>query len=123
MKVNSMEIVISALLENGWAEDEKTFEEMVRIPTTGCPVYGKSGGELATFGGRLRFAKNERKCTVGKRTTYFYDKINPENCKAFSTTKDMDKIIEEINSVQKCDCHPQDPCDCGAENKLKDFLK
>lgn len=94
MKVNSMEIVISALLENGWAEDGKTVEEMIRIPTARSPVYGKCGGELATFGGRLRFAKNDRKCTVGKRTTYFYDKINPENGKAFNT-KDIDGITKE----------------------------
>ncbi len=91
---NSMELVISALLENGWAENGRTISEQVRIPTSRSPVFGKSGGELATFGGRLRFAKENRKCTVGKRTTYFYDSDNPEAGKPFSTN-DLDGITSE----------------------------
>ena len=91
---SSMELVISTLLENGWVENGRTVSEQVRIPTSRSPIFGKCGGELATFGGRLRFVKGNRKCTVGKRTTYFYDSDNPEGGKPFNT-KDFDEITSE----------------------------
>lgn len=66
--------IIAMLLAIGWEADGATREETVRVPTTRCPLYGKSGGELATFGGRtrLRLPDTDRRVTVGSRTTCFY---------------------------------------------------
>ncbi|WP_298151050.1 hypothetical protein [Flavobacterium sp.] len=65
---------IQILIAAGFAPDGQTKQEHVRIPTANSPVFGGSGGELATFGGRQRFAKTgtDIKATVGLRTTALY---------------------------------------------------
>lgn len=65
---------IQILLAAGFTPDGQTKVEQVRIPTKDCPVFGQSGGELATLGGRQRFAKagTDIKATVGLRTTALY---------------------------------------------------
>jgi hypothetical protein len=66
--------VVDFLLGSGWAEDGHTDTQTVRIGTSKVPIYGKTGGELRTFGGRQRLAKTgtEWKVTVGTRTVNFY---------------------------------------------------
>lgn len=70
----SMSEVIDLLLKSGFVPDGTTETQIVRIPTKRSPLYGKSGGELATMGGRQRFMKPQTKikATVGKRTTAIY---------------------------------------------------
>lgn len=66
---------VKCLLSAGFVDDGQTLTEQVRIPTKASPVFGQSGGELATFGGRMRFVKTGTriKATVGKRTTAIYE--------------------------------------------------
>lgn len=70
----AMEAVINALLTAGFQPDGQTREETVRIPTAASPVFGRSGGELAKFGGRQRYSQTGTniKATVGPRTTAIY---------------------------------------------------
>lgn len=90
--------VIGILTAAGWTEDGRTRTETVRIPTTKNPVYGRgaySGGEVRTFGGRLRFAKGDRRVTVGKVTTNFYEVRDGEATNfTHLLTKDVEKIRE-----------------------------
>lgn len=73
----AQEAAIKAVLDAGYVADGETRSESVRMPTTACPVVGrgKIGGEVATFGGRQRFALigTPYKVTVGPRTTNFYE--------------------------------------------------
>lgn len=65
--------VIALLQDHGFQDDGRTQEESVRVSTRASPVLGKTGGELATFGGRQRFAHPSGwKVTVGKRTVCVY---------------------------------------------------
>ena len=66
--------VIDLLLAAGFVPDGLTAEQTVRVPTKGSPLYGRSGGVLATFGGRARLTMpgTDFKATVGARTTYLY---------------------------------------------------
>ncbi|MES2877516.1 MAG: hypothetical protein V4713_03770 [Pseudomonadota bacterium] len=71
----AMEDAIAYLRSAGFTLDGQTQVAQVRIPTKDSPVFGRSGGELATFGGRMRFVKagTRIKATVGKRTTAIYE--------------------------------------------------
>jgi hypothetical protein len=89
--------VIQSLLDHGFEPDGETRTEIVRIPTSSSPMYGKSGGELAKFGGRLRFAKKgtDIKATVGDRTTVLYhyaSKLDGVKGIAHLPTKDIENI-------------------------------
>lgn len=70
-----MNQVIACLLDAGFSPDGQTQVEQIRVPTKASPVFGLSGGSLATFGGRMRFVKagTRIKATVGKRTTAIYE--------------------------------------------------
>lgn len=70
----AMAAVIDLLLVAGFVPDGETRQEHVRIPTANAPVFGHSGGVLATLGGRQRFVKSGTliKATVGPRTTALY---------------------------------------------------
>lgn len=70
----AMAAVIDLMLASGFRPDGETHQETVRVPTKDSPLYGRSGGQLATFGGRQRFAKDGTtvKATVGIRTTAIY---------------------------------------------------
>ncbi|MGP3508652.1 hypothetical protein [Paracidovorax citrulli] len=74
-----IEEVVACLAAAGFVGDGATRTEQVRVPTKDSPVYGKSGGELVTYGGRMRFAKagTRIKATVGKRTTAIYEVTGP----------------------------------------------
>ena len=65
---------LDSLLAAGFVPDGQTRQERVRIPTRQSPVYGLSGGELATLGGRQRLALpgTSVKATVGPRTLALY---------------------------------------------------
>lgn len=66
--------VAGLLLSLGWVPAGETRTETVRMPTQASPLLGGTGGELATFGGRARFALpgTRRRATVGRITTCFY---------------------------------------------------
>ncbi len=106
--------VIDALLKRGFVANGQTRQETVRIPTMRSPATcgGKAGGELATFGGRMRFAHpSGLKATVGKRTTFFYyaNTIfgNEPSGSAFDT-KAFANIAQYLDEVLKVACeHPQ----------------
>lgn len=85
---------IQALLDAGFAPDGETPTETVRVPTRNSPLFGKSGGELATFGGRLRFSKagTDIKATVGTRTTYLYRSHNGISGIAHLDTKNIEGV-------------------------------
>lgn len=87
--------VVNVLTLAGWVADGTTAAETVRVPTTDSPVFGGIGGELRTFGGRERFAKGERRVTVGKRTVFFYTPIKGGlvDGKQFGTS--------DLNGIQK----------------------
>lgn len=70
----AMAAVIELLLAAGFLPDGETRQEHVRIPTAKAPVFGHSGGVLATLGGRQRYVKagTAIKATVGPRTTALY---------------------------------------------------
>ncbi len=98
----NMANVINLLIDNCFIEDGKTKETTVRIPTVDSPLFGKSGGILVTFGGRLRFNKENTtiKATVGKRTTYIYYLENSTPKTLISVdTKEFEKIKEVICSL------------------------
>ena len=67
-----MDEIINELRKLGWSVDGRTSSKTVRIPTQKVPLLGKSGGELATFGGRVRLRRKDLFVTIGKRTTFFY---------------------------------------------------
>jgi hypothetical protein len=83
--------IVDLLLASGFAEAGTTRVDNVRIPTTRSPVFGHGatmGGERATFGGRLRFARGKQRVTVGRYTTSFYttlDDTSRQPCQNFVT--------------------------------------
>lgn len=71
--------------------------------TSRVPIYGKTGGELRTFGGRLRMVLpgTAFRATVGARTTNIYTVVDGEvdQFKGFYT-KDFDAIRVEIERIE-----------------------
>lgn len=66
--------VTEAVLAAGFVAAGTTDTETVRIPTQASPVYGATGGELRTLGGRARYTKpgTNVRVTVGPQTTFVY---------------------------------------------------
>jgi hypothetical protein len=100
----AMAEAIQALLDAGFVPDGSTREEVVRIPTRDSPLFGKSGGELAKFGGRQRFAKpgTDLKATVGARTTAIYlssGGITGVKGIAHLNTKDIEAVKTALASL------------------------
>lgn len=101
-----MASAIDALLGAGFEPDGKTREEIVRVPTQGSPLLGRSGGELAKFGGRRRFTKagTNVKVTVGPRTTAIYrvDGRGLEGVRGIAThdTKDREAIHATLATLE-----------------------
>lgn len=101
----AMASVIDLLLASKFTQNGHTREEIVRIPTSKSPLLGKSGGELAKFGGRQRFGKpgTNIKATVGSRTTYFYFVQGlGDGCVkgiAMHDTKDIESIKKTVASL------------------------
>lgn len=62
--------IVDALLAAGFVEDGETRSETVRVGTSASPVFGGSGGELRTFGGRARYRRGDVFVTVGPRTVF-----------------------------------------------------
>ena len=93
MKPNPLLPILEVLESAGFVPAGHTDQQTVRIPTSRSPVYGRTGGELATFGGRQRFVKpgTDMRVTVGKRTVYVYTVKNGETrTVATYNTKDVD---------------------------------
>jgi hypothetical protein len=94
LAVKPQEAAIELLRSKGWEDAGRTASETVRIPTMKAPVFGGIGGEVRTFGGRLRLVKGEiRRVTVGPRTVNFYE-MGPDGRANFhqAKTKDLEKI-------------------------------
>jgi len=93
--------VVDVLLDAGFIPDGKTHEEIVRLPTLNNPPLGQSGGELAKFGGRRRFARpgTTIRATVGPRTTFLYriGSKSTEGIRAILRTSTTN--IEEIKAA------------------------
>lgn len=66
--------VTEAVLAAGFIAAGATDTETIRIPTQASPVYGATGGELRTMGGRARYTKpgSDVRVTVGPQTTNVY---------------------------------------------------
>lgn len=102
----SLALAIETLLSSGFALDGNAREDIVRVPTTKSPLFGKSGGELAKFGGRQRFVKSGTniKATVGLRATfiYFIQGTGKDCVKAIAThdTADIKSIIKTVKSLE-----------------------
>lgn len=67
-----LEAVIAILIQSGWESHGQTETQVYRVGTADCPVYRGIGGQVKNSGGRMRFRKGNRRCTVGARTTCFY---------------------------------------------------
>ncbi|TAN03176.1 MAG: hypothetical protein EPN36_14355 [Rhodanobacteraceae bacterium] len=94
---------IATLEAHGFVPDGHTSEQLVRIPTSKSPVYGSSGGELATMGGRARYAKPGMKilATVGKRTTCVYHATGYP-----MVTMDTKDAAALKAALERFECHP-----------------
>lgn len=94
--------VIGLLTERGWLEDGKTDVETIRMGTSRVPIYGKTGGELRSFGGRLRMVLpgTAFRATIGARTTNIYSVVEGEidQFKGFYT-KEFEAIKMEVERV------------------------
>lgn len=101
----SMTAVIDLLLAAGFVPDGETRQEQVRIPTAKAPVFGHSGGVLATLGGRRRFVKpgTTIKATVGQRTTALYriEGAGLEGVRGIATlaTRELSAIRTAVESL------------------------
>ncbi len=105
--MSTMAAVIDALLQAGFLPDGETRTEVVRVPTTSSPLFGLSGGELAKFGGRQRFALGTSgiKATVGKRTTAVYRMVGAglagvQGIASFDTG-DLEKLRQVLAEIDK----------------------
>lgn len=102
----NLALAINTLLNAGFALDGNTREEIVRMPTTKSPLFGKSGGELAKFGGRQRFVKTGTniKATVGAKTTYIYfiQGTGKDCVKGIAShdTSDIESIRKTVESLE-----------------------
>ncbi len=58
----------------GYVPAGETPQETVRVGTSSSPIYGGTGGELRTFGGRARFELpgTDRRATVGPQSVSLY---------------------------------------------------
>lgn len=101
----AVEEVVKCLTAAGFVEDGATRMEHVRVPTKESPVFGQSGGQLATFGGRVRFVKEGTsiKATVGKRTTALYEVVGAGLAGvrgiASLETSDIEKIRAAVSAL------------------------
>ena len=108
--MSNQEKAIELLEASGWREAGFTATQQVRIPTVRNPIYGGTGGEIRTFGGRAKFEKpgTPYRCTVGKQTVFFYKPLEKKpalrtqsHVEALdqSYTKDLEHIKEIIERL------------------------
>ena len=101
----TMQAAIQALATAGFSPDGATFSSEYRMPTKASPLLGVSGGELAKFGGRQRFAREgtDLRATVGARTTCLYrhhpGAEYPVEVLANIQTKNVDEIRQALQQV------------------------
>ena len=104
---SSMVQVVSLLLQSGFREAGTTRVEQLRIPTTRSPVSGHGrnppGGELTTFGGRLRFSRGKQRVTVGRFTTSFYTTLEDTSRQPFQNfvTQDAEGIKAYLEKLPR----------------------
>lgn len=70
----AVEAITTTVLAAGFVPDGATTEQTVRIPTSRSPVFGGTGGEIRTLGGRSRYVLpgSDVRITIGPRTTNVY---------------------------------------------------
>lgn len=98
--------VIETLMRAGFVRDGETRQEHVRIPTMKSPVFGDSGGERRTFGGRQRWVRSgtSLRATVGARTVYVYTVVDGDTSTvAYLKTGDinLDELLALV-ATRKC---------------------
>ncbi len=97
-----VEAAARVLAEAGYTEAGTTREETVRIGTMASPIYGGSGGELRTFGGRHRFERADARATVGPQTTCLYRVVEGKPTGFVNVpTSDLDalrKLLRQLES-------------------------
>lgn len=93
---------VQELLKSGFERSGTTLKQTIRVATAKSPAFGKSGGELVTLGGRLRFNKPDTNIcvTIGKRTFYMYEKVGSD-VKGLATlnTSEIDKIKKLLKTM------------------------
>lgn len=100
---SSIAQVIDLLLKSGFVEAGTTKMQTSRIPTVRSPAtcHGRGGGELVTFGGRLRFSRGKQRVTVGRYTTSFYTTLDDLNSLPFKNfvTQDVAAIRAHVEKL------------------------
>jgi len=95
------EIVIAHLKANGWIDDGQTQSDTVLVSTKGSPRFGRTGGELRTFGGRrrLKLGDTDQRVTVGPRKVAFYRLAEPGKTADLVTfqTGQLPQIVAEAH--------------------------
>ena len=93
-KISGLDLVLQALQDaEGWKENGQQETRSYRTTTLAFP------GSIIRTGGRLRFTgPDNRRCTVGKRTTCFFEMLNKEatNFRNYSTANDLEGIRAEL---------------------------
>lgn len=94
------EILIGA----GYVPAGETHQETVRVPTQASPIFGMTGGELRTFGGRARFELpgTDRRATVGPQTVSLY-RVQDRKATDFTNvaTADTEALAEHLNNAAR----------------------
>ncbi len=93
-----MQRVIQILEREGLVPDGQTATQRVRIPTMKSPVFGKSGGEPRTLGGRARYARpgTSLRVTVGPRTVNVYLLKGDQGVEFLANLKTSDDDLETL---------------------------
>ena len=114
--------VIQLLFNAGFTADGETARTAVRVPTVANPLFGKAGGVLTTFGGRVRFAKpgTNIRATVGTRTVCLY-RVHPGRCHgdrvshiAMLRVKDIDELKAAVATLQDDPQDSRESPNCGS---------
>ena len=103
MKTATLTAIVDALTRAGFVAAGQTAQEIVRVPTVRSPLYGNTGGERRTFGGRQRYTKpgTNVRVTIGPRTVNVYRVVDgkTEFLANLKTNKiDLDELFNLLST-------------------------
>ena len=104
MKTTTLTAIVNTLTRAGFVADGQTAQEVVRVPTVRSPLYGNTGGERRTFGGRQRYTKlgTTVRVTIGSRTVNVY-RVVDGNTEFLANYKTREIDQEELfNLLSTC---------------------